>query len=236
MKKLTKIMALVLCLVMVFALCACGDSGEKQDTEKKEVKKTDTELFVGTWECKVDVSDQLNANLESVYEDAAAYIDFDEAYCVFTLTLKDDGTYVMNIGMDKSSQKKFESALEKGLYAYLEEALALEQEEYGLTDEEYEAAYVETYGMTPAELCDEAVAESMAEFDVGNLFSDEVEGKWEAKDGKLFMTDDLDDEISDGDYDVYEELSEDGFKLVKGFTDGVEDDGDMYPMVFTKVG
>ncbi len=234
MKKFTKILALVLCLAMVFALCACGDSGEKKDGEEKEVVKTDSELFVGTWECKVDVTDQLNAELAYEFADAADYIEFDAVYCVFTLTLKDDGTYELSIGMDKSSQKEFESALEEGLYAYLEDALVLEQEQLGMSDEEYEAAYMETYGMTPAELCDETIAQVLDEFDLDDLFGDETEGNWKAKDGKLFMTDDLDDEISDGDYDEYEDLSEDGFTLVKGFTDGVEDDGDMYPMVFTK--
>ena len=50
------------------------------------------------------------------------------------------------------------------------------------------------------------------------------------------MTDDIDEEISDGNYDVYENLTDSGFKLVKGFTSGTEDDDDMYPMTFTKVG
>ncbi len=232
MKKFTKILALVLCLAMAFALCACGgDEGEKKE---EKVVKTDSELFVGTWEYKIDMADQIYSELIYEFSDAADYIDFDEVLCVMTLTFNEDGTYKMTTGMDKDSKKAFEKSLEEGLYAYLEEALALEQEQLGMSDEDYEAAYMEAYGMTSAELCKETVDEAVAEFDLDDLVGDEIEGNWKAKDGKLFMTEDLDDEISDGDYDEYEDLSEDGFTLVKGFTDGVEDDGDMYPMVFTK--
>lgn len=223
MKKLTKIMALVLCLAMMFALCACG--------------KSDSEKFIGKWEAEVDMTDTAIESIENELGEDMDYFDFGKLMTVMTIEFKEDGTYKATMKLDDKSFDEFNTALKDGLMAMIKDATIEELAAYGMTEEEGDAAYLEAYGMTIDEYNELAVEAVMEEIDLQDMFADSsVEGKWKAEDGKLFMTDDLDDEISDGDYDVYEELSEDGFKLVKGFTDGVEDDGDMYPMVFTKVG
>ena len=71
MKKLKRIAALLLALVMVFALCACSaDGGKDKDSnkdgnKKEEVKKTDAELIVGTCEGSEYTGDGLEKLLET---------------------------------------------------------------------------------------------------------------------------------------------------------------------------
>lgn len=240
MKKLTKIMALVLCLVMVFALCACGDSGEKQDTEQKEVKKTDTELLVGNWKAEIDMTDVVVDSFAAEIgdEEVMSYFDFGKIMTELTFTFNEDGTYKMTMELSNKTVKAFNTALEEGVRAYMEDIIAAQIEAYGMTMEEFEAEYLEETGVTVADDIDANIEELMAEFDIEELLADSsIEGNWKVENGKLYMTEDVDDDFEDGTYDVYEDLTEESFKIVAEYNDGEEDtESGVYPIAFTKVG
>lgn len=224
MKKLTKIMALVLCMAMVFALCACG--------------KSDSEKFVGTWETEIDLSDVAIASLEAEIGDAMDYFDFGKLISVATFNFNEDGTYKMTMKLDDKSLDEFNTVLEDGLMAMMYDATNEELAAYGMTMEEGDAAYLETYGMTIEEYNELYVEAFMEEMDIQQLFADSsVEGNWKVEDGKLYMTEDIDEtEFDAGDYDVYKELTESSFTIVEEYVNGEKDEANMYPMVFTKVG
>lgn len=63
---------------------------------------------------------------------------------------------------------------------------------------------------------------------------EEFVGTWkatEAKDGKLYTTDSVDDDIDENSYELYE-ITSDGIKLSE--PEGVEDDLGIFPLVMTK--
>ncbi|MCI6972476.1 MAG: hypothetical protein MR903_00840, partial [Clostridiales bacterium] len=101
MKKLKRIAALLLALVMVFALCACSADGgkdkdsNKDDNKKEEVKKTDAELIVGTWESSVNIGDELEKVLESDADMAElmSYFDFGGIDITMQIVFGKDGSY-----------------------------------------------------------------------------------------------------------------------------------------------
>lgn len=224
MKKLTKIMALVLCLAMVFALCACG--------------KSDSEKLIGKWEAEVDLSDVAIASLEAELGDVMDYFDFGKLISVMTFNFSEDGTYKMTMKLDDKSLEDFNAAFKDGLMALMYDATEEELAAYDMTMEEGDAAYLETYGMTIEEYNELSVEAIMEEMDFQQLFADNsLEGNWKVEDGKLYMTEDVDDDFDEGTYDVYEDLTEAGFKIVTEFNDGEEDtESGVYPIAFSKVG
>lgn len=224
MKKLSKALALILCLAMLFVMCACGEN--------------DTEKFVGTWEAEVDMTDTALASLEDELGDLMVYFDFGKIISVITFTFDADGTYEMTMKLTDESVEGYNSALKDGLKAMMSDQLAAEMEAYGMTQEEYEAAYIEAYGVTVDEDIDAYIEQAIQEIDIQQILADSsMEGNWKVQDGKLFMTEDVDDDFDEASYDVYEALTDTGFTIVSEFNEGEEDtENDLYPINFTKVG
>ena len=229
MKNVKRIAALLLALVMVFALCACSDIGSGKDKNKddkveKVEKKTDAELIVGTWEATVDMGDYLNAEMagEPGMAAYAEYFDFSGVELTVNYEFDKDGDYVLTISMNKELlEKVFRNALQK----VLEEAAAAE----GYTLEELAAEE----GMTVEELLDAVMEEG---FDAEDFFDDEAErGSYEIKDGKLYIFD-RGDELDEDDYFEYK-LKGDKLTLVAEYEDGElsdESEAELYPMDFVR--
>lgn len=128
MKKLKRIAALLLALVMVFALCACSaDGGKDKDSNKKEeVKKTDAELIVGTWESSVNIGDELDKVLESDMDMAEfmSYFDFGGIDITMQIVFDKDGSYSVAY-VDDGSSKKIEKAFRDGFVEMFDALLEL---------------------------------------------------------------------------------------------------------------
>ena len=221
MKNVKRIAALLLALVMVFALCAYSDSGSGKDKDEKVEKKTDAELIVGTWETEMSMTDYYGDDMGEL-EGMEAYFDFDKIKITMTFEFEEDGTYTLSVDGD---EEEIKAILRDGFEKLLNDML----EGTGYTLEELAAEE----GMTVEELLDAAMEES---FDAEDFFGDETErGSYEIKDGKLYIFD-RGDELDEDDYFEYK-LKGDKLTLVAEYEDGElsdESEAELYPMDFVR--
>lgn len=226
MKNFKRIAALILAFVMVFALCACDNGsakGKHKDKDKEEVKKTDAELIVGTWEAEIDLSAQIEQELESSPEmaDLMSYFDFSDVMITMRLEFDKDGNYTMSY-VDRGTKDAIRAAYIEGFTAMFNEQLAgtgytiadVAAEE-NMSEEEYLNALADI-GMQS----------------VNSAFGEISSGKYEIEDGKLFMLVD-DTEKSDDSYVTYK-LSEDELTLKASYLDGEDEHVPFMPLTFDK--
>lgn len=226
MKKLKRIAALLLALVMVFALCACSDSGkgkdkDKDNDKKEEVKKTDAELIVGTWESSVNIGDELDKVLESDMDMAEfmSYFDFGGIDITMQIVFGKDGSYSVAY-VDDGSSEKIENAFRDG-FVEMFDAL-LEGTGYTLAD------VAAQENMTEDEYLDAMVEIAMQS--IASLYDEISAGTYEIGDGKLYMIEDGDDKDDDT-YTTYK-LSKNELTLKASYTDGEKDTDSPFPMTF----
>lgn len=226
MKKLKRIAALLLALVMVFALCACSDSGKDKDKDKdndkkEEVKKTDAELIVGTWESSVNIGDELDKVLESDMDMAEfmSYFDFGGIDITMQIVFGKDGSYSVAY-VDDGSSEKIEKAFRDG-FVEMFDAL-LEGTGYTLAD------VAAQENMTEDEYLDAMVEIAMQS--IASLYDEISAGTYEIGDGKLYMIEDGDDKDDDT-YTTYK-LSKNELTLKASYTDGEKDTDSPFPMTF----
>ncbi|MBQ7017078.1 MAG: hypothetical protein IJN10_09020 [Firmicutes bacterium] len=205
MKKrvLSVLVAAVLLLTM---LTACGS-------------KTDDALL-GKWVCEMDFGSYLNEGLATDPE-VAQYMMVDDFILEIELYLNEDGTYKMtaDTSANKASYEAVKVELADGMEAYLTAAAA----EYDMTLEDLLTASETTI----EEMLDDSFGDDMYYEIIGEM---DAEGKFEAADGKLFMSDGLNYDI---DKNVYETYTLNGNTLtITGDSDGTTDG--MYPMEFKK--
>lgn len=235
MKKLKRIAALLLALVMVFALCACSADGgkdkdsNKDDNKKEEVKKTDAELIVGTWESSVNFGGTLASLLDGMSDDEAellSYVDFDSIDFYLRLEFTKDGEYVMYYE-ENDTLDKVHTAFRDGFEAYLTEQL--QGSGYTLED------YAQEEGMSADEYLD-ALAD-VCSSSMKSVFSrDLASGTYEIEDGKLYLIGDG-DEKDDDTYAVYK-LSKNKLVIKETYADGeknVEESGVLPIVTFNRV-
>ncbi|MCH5276129.1 MAG: hypothetical protein J1E65_09830, partial [Lachnospiraceae bacterium] len=129
MKKLTKLTVLLLALVMVFSLCACGGSDAGKD-------------LIGTWAIDYDMADVLADELGGDYADFHAPLKM-----TLLFDFNDDGTFKMYI--DESS---FTTNFNTWMDAFIDYSMDIVYEEfetsYGMSREETDAAVLENFGMS----------------------------------------------------------------------------------------
>lgn len=205
MKKriLSVLVASVLLLTM---LTACGS-------------KTDKALL-GKWVCEMDFGSYLNEGLASEPE-VAQYMMIDDFILEVELYLNQDGTYRMTADTtaNKASYEEVKSELADGMEAYMSAIAA----EYEITLEDLLAASETSI----EEMIEESFGDAMYYEIIGEM---ESEGKFEAADGKLFMSDGLNYDI---DKNVYETYTLNGNTLtITGDSEGSNDG--MYPMEFKR--
>ena len=166
-------------LVLSLALCACGGS-----------KAT----LVGTWKANIDLVDMLNQEMEAA--GMGDYIKLESFNLPLVLEFKEDGTGSMSVDQEAMTATidKLAADLTAGLEAYFTEYFASMGLEMDL-DEALAAA-----GITLDDLVDEMKAGFAGE-DAFAEFTNEF--KYKAEDGKLYMSEDLDSEISET-YNTYE--------------------------------
>ena len=193
-------------VLMLTLLTACGS-------------KTDNAML-GKWVCEMDFASYLNEGLASEPE-VGEYMYVDDFILEIELYLNEDGTYKMTADTtaNKASYEEVKAELAEGMEAYLT-AVATSA---GMTLDEVLAAS-ET---TVEELIDESFGDDVYYDIIGEM---ESEGKFEAADGKLYMSDGLNYDI---DKDYYETYTLNGNTLtITGDSDGTTDG--LYPMEFTK--
>ena len=222
MKNVKRIAALLLALVMVFALRACSDSGSGKDKDKGEKveKKTDAELIVGTWETEMSMTDYYGDDMGEL-EGMEAYFDFDKIKITMTFEFEEDGTYTMSVDGDEAEIK---AILRDGFEKLLNDML--EGTGYTLED----AAAEE--GMTADEYLDALMEESFGSGDLIDV--DDELGEYKVKNGKLYLFDEG-DELDEGTYYEYK-LKGDKLTLVAEYEDGetTEASDTIFPLDFVR--
>ena len=197
---------LVAALLLLTMLTACGSKTDK--------------AMLGKWVCEMDFGSYLNEGLATEPE-IAQYLMVDEFVLEVELYLNEDGTYKMTADTtaNKASFENVKAELADGMEDYLTAAA----EEDGFTMADLLAASETTID----EMMDEAFGDSMYYEIIAEM---EAEGKFEAADGKLYMSDGLNYDI---DKNVYETYTLNGNVLtITGDSDGTTDG--MYPMEFKK--
>lgn len=197
---------LVAAVLMLTMLTACGS-------------KTDKALL-GTWTCEMDFGSFLNEGLATEPE-VAEYMYVDEFVLKIELTLNADGTYKMtaDTAANQASYEAIKDELAVGMEQYLTDVATAS----GITLEDVLSASNTTIDA----LMDEAFGQEMYESIIGEM---EAEGKFEAADGKLYMSDGLNYDIDRNYYETY--TLSDNVLTITGDSEGVTDG--TYPMVFKK--
>lgn len=212
MKK--RIVSVVLMLAMLLALTACGSG--------------DQDKLVGKWECEMDLAEQINAEM-GLDEEMAEYLNFDSFELTVYMEFNKDGTYSMYADKDALTAtmdvvlQDFAAGMEK----YLEDMI-LEQTGMEMSADDILAAS----GLTMDDMMAEAFPESMVD-DIADGMKQE--GKFEAKDGKLFTSAGVDYNVDPEVYETYE-LSGSTLTITGYVGDDADDTFGIYPLVFNKVG
>ena len=167
-------------LVLSLALCACG--GEKKDT------------LVGTWKADINLAEAFNEEMAAA--GMGDFINLESFALPLVMTFNEDGTGSMTVDQEAMTATidKLAADLTAGLEAYFTEYFASMGIEMDL-DEALAAS-----GLSMDDLVEEMKAEFAGE-DAFAEFTNEF--KYKAEEGKLYMSEDLDSEISDT-YNTYE--------------------------------
>lgn len=217
-----KTIAMALSLVMVLLIMAgCGILEQAK--------------LVGTWNAEVDLSEAISQEILGEVGDLGEYFAVTDFKVNYIMVLNSDSTYT--ITLDEASVKAAFDALMEDLMDGMVEFLESEIENSGLnmTVEEMLAAS----GSSLEALEEEMISSIEEQGLVENLIEDSsAEGRFKAKDGKLYMSAGLEYNVDENVYDTYV-LDGDKLTLVE-YVGGDEEDTAVtkmvYPMVFTKVG
>lgn len=208
MKKARKAISLALVLLLAAALLAgCGGNEE--------------EALIGSWTKDYDISQDILSGMDP---SLAQYYDFSStpARLALDLELSADGTYTMGVKQEKLEKllEDIRPVIRDGTLAYAESILAAT----GL-DMSVEEVFQQS-GSSLDELVEEILVEAKNSLsEMGDELS--VSGKWKAKDGKLYTTESLDEELDESSYELYE---------LNGDTLTVYDNtGEGEDLVFTRV-
>ena len=213
MNRMKKLLALLLVLALGLSLAACG--GAKSD-------------IVGTWRGKVDMTEYMiskgDADIGAVLSDQGVDMPLDsignyltEFAPVCTYVFREDGTYTFT--MDEASMQLVLEAYQAGVETYFRyfyaEVLCQTLVELGMAEqvngvEELEAIL----GVSLDEAISEMVGMELRDF-IGQIVDEELgtaqemagkinrEGKYKAKDGKLWMSSGLEYDVDPELYDLY---------------------------------
>lgn len=213
MKKIT---AMLLCLVLVLSLCACGAK----------------ENLVGTWKANIELADLMNKEIAASGDEAMAEaMNLESFQLPLILELREDGTCTMKVDPEAmaASADKLAADLTEGLKAYFVTML----QQQGLEVED-PTEFLTTMGLD----LDALVAEMKDQFLSEDTFAEfTMDSKYKAEDGKIYFSDDLESEINADEYNTYT-LKGDTLTLDVGnmvIEEGQEDMAAyMFPMTLTR--
>ena len=127
--KRNRILALLLALVMLFALAACGQSKPAEDNALKESlesaaneakaeaapaaepEPTPEPTLIGEWTCEKDMRDMMLEEIGTADPESAKFFNeyMKEFILVMTLELREDGTFTLTPDFSKAQQHVYEA-------------------------------------------------------------------------------------------------------------------------------
>lgn len=243
MKRMKKALAMLLVMVMVLSLTACG-------SKKNEL--------VGTWQAKIDMTELIIGEADAGLAEVLAsmdcevelnsigdYVDAFEPVWIFVFN--EDGSYSLTV--DEASLcaelESYKAGLEGYFRYFFAELLSQTLVDLGVveqvnSEEELEAilgvsldeAITESMGMELGDYVNQVIDEELGgSAEIAEMFNSE--GKYKAKDGKLWLSAGLEYNV---DVELYDYYSISGNTLtIEVGTAGQEDETAMlYPLVFQK--
>ena len=189
MKKVSKMLAVLLALVMALTICGCGGSDGGKD-------------LVGTWSLDYNLADMLAGEM------GEEYADFNTPLIMsICFEFKDDKTFTM-YGEPESFKANFSTWLDEFL-DFSAEMLYTEFSNQGLDKDAADAAFEETYGSSIVDYLRQTFE---SELDVDSLLTEmTTNGKYDTSGDKLYMSEEG-QEIDKSAYDVFT-ISGDTLKL-----------------------
>ena len=189
MKKVSKMLAVLLALVMALTICGCGGSDGGKD-------------LVGTWSLEYNLADMLAGEM------GEEYADFNTPLMMsICFEFKDDKTFTM-YGEPESFKANFSTWLDEFL-AFSTEMMYTEFSNQGLDKDAADAAFEETYGSSITDYLRQAFE---SEVNVDSLLDEmTTNGKYDTSGNKLYMAEEG-EEIDKNAYDVFT-VSGDTLKL-----------------------
>lgn len=213
--------ALVLTVIMAVLMLA-GCSGEQAK-------------LVGTWKAEANLAEGVEQAMLGELGEDAAYFSIENFTVNFVLVFNSDGTYSMTVEED-SVQTAFDALMtdmEAGMVKMLEDQIAQMGLEMSVED------MLAASGMTLESMMDDLRQSLEDEGIIEEMIEESTdEGRFKAKDGKLYMSAGLEYGVDENVYDTYT-LDGDILTLVT-HVGGEEKEQDLvqyvYPLVFNKVG
>lgn len=211
MKRISKIVTMLLACIMLFSLVGCG----KSDTGK---------ALYGTWSMDVDLSQELNRQMGD---------DFAGSDGKLVITMKfdfnEDGSFKMYVDSD-ALKESFATWLDS-FATFSLDVMYAQFEDMGLSREEADELVQSQYNCTMEEYIRDTMESSV---NVDAMAAEmKMEGIWEAKGDKLYMSED--DEIDVNRFDIF---SVSGDTLTLNLPEGAEDESDIpglqYPYTLHK--
>lgn len=180
MKKISRMLAVLLVLVMALSICGCGGKDGGKD-------------LIGTWAIQYDLADLLAGEMGDEFADFSSPLEMSICF-----EFKEDGTFSM-FGEEESFKANFSTWLDEFL-AFSTQMMYDEFENQGLGQEEADAAFQETYGNSIEDYLRENFE---SEVNVDSLLQEmATNGKYEVSGNKLHMAEDG-EEIDKNAYDVF---------------------------------
>lgn len=241
MTKVKKVVTAVLLLLLTLNVCACG----KGD-------------IIGTWRGKIELTDKINARVEAAIDSLGIFSGTDvqlpvladyltEVKIIFVYTFNEDGTY--SLAVDEASLNTSLDSLKSALYDFVGDAmfhmLAYTCVQMGLaesvnTPEELEAVM----GVSMDEAMTEGLGMSLEDFVNGLVDSSldveamkgvvDNQGKYEAEDGKLYMSQGTEDPVFPEIYNLYT-VNGSIMTITAGPAGLASDIKEFYPLILERV-
>lgn len=216
MKKMTKLLALIAALVLVFTLSACA----------KPVS------IIGTWKCNLDFCkvldtaqsyDDMDDQTKSAIAKMSECLKGENIYTTLVMELKEDNTFTLYV--DEESSETAIRKIDEKMPEILPELIASVA---GMTVEEMEASLAE-FGMSMEDIQAMYAEAFDADSLVGSTNQESSNGTYTYKDGKLTLTNE------DGKTAICTiELREKEMKLISVEGDSEVIHGELLPLTFIR--
>lgn len=205
---------IILSMIMIFAMVIlAGCSGSKE------------EQIIGSWETTIDATEIMKQAVSD--KEMSEYIDFGECSLKMVYTFNEDGTY--KAAPDEAATKEIFSNIKEtyiaGITKYFEDQIA--ESSLSISVDELMAES----GTSIDELAEKALGDEAVKKIID---SSTVEGKYEVKDGKLYTTESMDEDIDENKYETYE-MSKDELKILESIGDDNGENGIDYPIIFNRI-
>lgn len=219
-----KLVTFFLCLSLLLSM-GCMLSGCSNDRKK----------ILGSWQAEIDYAAAVNAGIYSAegMEDVGDYFEFDTFPLTTTFTFLEDGTYTVTL--DSQSVFKAVQGIRSHMAAGMEQYLADQIKKAGLDISA--DAYLAMLGLNRITL-GEMLFTDYTMGKIAEELSKGSSGLYRVEKGKLYMTADLDTELTDENYDTYQ-LDGDTLTLLECHCQQAESfeniSEDIYPVVLTRI-